>query len=70
MLNPFALPLHAPIVHLPVAMLTITWVCVIVRHVSGSARWDERTRLFEVVGVLSGTTGSKMTRGATGRKSS
>lgn len=52
MLNPFALPLHAPIVHLPVAMLTITWVCVIVRHVGGSTRWDERTRLFEVVGVL------------------
>jgi uncharacterized membrane protein len=51
-LNPLALPLHAPIVHLPVAMLTITWVCVIVRHVTGSARWDERTRLFEVVGVL------------------
>jgi uncharacterized membrane protein len=50
--NPFALPVHAPMVHLPVALLTITWVCVIVRHVSGSARWDERTRMFEIVGVL------------------
>jgi len=51
-LNLLALPLHAPIVHFPVAMLTITWVCVIVRHVSGSTAWDERTRLFELVGVL------------------
>jgi uncharacterized membrane protein len=52
MLNPLALPLHAPVVHLPVAMLTVTWLCVIGRHVSGSPRWDERTRLFEFVGVL------------------
>jgi uncharacterized membrane protein len=51
-LNLLALPLHAPIVHLPVAMLTVTWLCVIARHVSGSARWDERTRLFELVGVV------------------
>lgn len=49
--NPFALPVHPAIVHFPVAMLTATWVCLIVRYVTGDERWDERSRLFELVGV-------------------
>jgi uncharacterized membrane protein len=52
-LNPFALPLHPAVVHFPVAMLTATWVCLLVRYLTGRLEWDRRADLFEVVGVLS-----------------
>lgn len=53
MLNPFALPVHPAVVHLPLAMLSAAWVCLLVRYITGDLRWDERSRLFEVVGVAS-----------------
>jgi uncharacterized membrane protein len=53
MLNPFALPVHPAVVHFPLALLLVAWVCTIVRYVTGDLRWDDRGRLFEVVGVAS-----------------
>jgi uncharacterized membrane protein len=50
--NPFAQPVHPMLVHFPIAMLTAAWVCVVVRYVTGDLRWDERTRLMEVIGVV------------------
>jgi uncharacterized membrane protein len=51
-LNPFALPIHPALVHFSIAMLTLAWVCLIVRYSTGDLRWDERSRLFEIVGVI------------------
>lgn len=33
-------------------MLTAGWVCLLIRYASGDARWDDRWRMFELVGVL------------------
>jgi hypothetical protein len=33
-------------------MLTAAWVCLVLRYSTGNLRWDERSRLFELVGVL------------------
>jgi uncharacterized membrane protein len=52
LLNPFALPVHPAIVHFPVAMLSAAWVCLILRYATGDDRWDTRSRLFEIVGVV------------------
>jgi uncharacterized membrane protein len=52
MLNPFALPVHPAIVHFPIAMLSAAWVCLLLRYATGDERWDGRSRLFEVVGVV------------------
>ncbi|MGH2758557.1 MAG: DUF2231 domain-containing protein [Actinomycetota bacterium] len=52
MLNPFALPVHPAIVHFPVAMLSAAWVCLLLRYGTGDERWDARSRLFEIVGVV------------------
>lgn len=52
-LNPFTLPVHPAVVHFPVAMLTAAWVCLLVRHATGGARWAVRAGLFEIVGVAS-----------------
>jgi uncharacterized membrane protein len=51
-LNPFALPVHPAIVHFPIAMLTLAWAFLLARYATGDLRWDERSRLFEVVGVI------------------
>lgn len=53
MLNPFALPVHPAIVHFPIAMLSAAWVCLLLRYGTGDERWDVRSRLFEIVGVVS-----------------
>jgi uncharacterized membrane protein len=50
--NPFDLPVHPALVHVPLAMLVAAWVCVLLQHRTGSAVWGERVRLFELVGVL------------------
>jgi uncharacterized membrane protein len=50
--NPFSLPVHPAINHFAVAMLSAAWVCLIVRYATGNVRWDDRSRLFEVVGVV------------------
>lgn len=52
MLNPFALPVHPAIVHFPVALLALTWGCVVLRHATGEQVWDGRASLFEVIGVV------------------
>jgi len=52
LLNPFALPVHPAIVHFPIAMLSAGWVCLLLRYATGDQRWDGRSRLFEVVGVV------------------
>jgi uncharacterized membrane protein len=52
MLNPFALPVHPAIVHFPIAMLSAAWVCLLLRYATGDERWDGRSRLFEIVGVV------------------
>lgn len=51
--NPFATPVHPMVVHFPIALLTLTWGCLVLRYATADLRWDERARLFEVVGVLS-----------------
>jgi uncharacterized membrane protein len=51
-LNPFALPVHPILVHFSIAMLTAAWFCLLARYATGNERWDERWRLFELVGVL------------------
>jgi uncharacterized membrane protein len=51
-LNPLALPIHPIVNHFSIAMLTAGWVCLLVRYGSGDARWDDRWRIFELVGVL------------------
>lgn len=33
-------------------MLTAAWVCVLARYASGHALWEDRWRIFEVVGVF------------------
>src|SRR5689334_12604241 len=33
-------------------MLTAAWICLLVRYASGDARWDDRWRMFELVGVF------------------
>ncbi len=52
MLNPFALPVHPAIVHFPVAMLSVAWACLLLRYATGDERWDGRSRIFEIVGVV------------------
>ena len=52
MLNPFALPIHPILVHFAIAMLSVAWICLVVRYATGDERWDARVRLFELVGVI------------------
>lgn len=53
MLNPFRLPIHPPIVHFPVALLTLVWAMLVLRYVTGDIRWDARARLLHVIGIAS-----------------
>lgn len=52
MLNPLALPIHPILVHFSIAMLTAAWICLLVRYATGDARWEDRWRMFELVGVF------------------
>ena len=52
MLNPFALPIHPILVHFSIAMLTAAWICLLVRYASRDPRWEDRWRIFELVGVF------------------
>lgn len=52
MSSPFDLPVHPAIVHFPIALLTLTWACLVVRYATGDARWAGRARIFEVPGVI------------------
>lgn len=53
MLNPFRLPIHPPIVHFPVALLTLVWGMLVLRYVTGDVRWDSRARLLHLIGIAS-----------------
>lgn len=50
-INPFRLPVHPPLVHFPIAMLVLAWACLVLRYITGDVRWDQRARLFHVIGV-------------------
>ena len=52
-LNPLRLPVHAPVVHIPVALLTLFWGMLILRYVTGDVRWDARGRLLHTIAVVS-----------------
>lgn len=51
-MNPLDLPVHPALVHFPIAMLIAAWVCVLLRHGLGARVWDDRVRLFEVIGLV------------------
>lgn len=50
-MNPLDLPVHPAIVHFPLALLVLSWVCVLLQHGTASESWAERARLLELVGV-------------------
>lgn len=50
-MNPFDLPVHPAVVHIPVAMLSAAWVCILLRHATQRTEWTDRARLFETIGV-------------------
>jgi uncharacterized membrane protein len=50
--NPLALPIHPILVHFSIAMLTAGWICLIVRYAARDPRWEDRWRMFELVGVF------------------
>ncbi|MDP9183568.1 MAG: hypothetical protein M3P04_12440 [Actinomycetota bacterium] len=50
-MNPLDLPVHPAVVHFPIALLVLAWVCVLLQHRTGSDAWAERARLLEIVGV-------------------
>lgn len=50
-MNPFDLPVHPVVVHFPIAMLCAAWVCLLCRYGLREARWGERARTFETIGV-------------------
>lgn len=52
-LDPFRLPVHAPLVHFPVALLTLVWGMLVLRYVTGDERWDTRARLLHAIAVVS-----------------
>lgn len=49
--NPLDLPVHPILVHLPLAMLTAAWVCLVCRYGLRDQRWGERAKTFETIGV-------------------
>jgi uncharacterized membrane protein len=52
MWNPLALPIHPILVHFSIALLSVAWICLLVRYASGSQRWEEWWRISEFAGVL------------------
>ncbi|MEO6204002.1 MAG: DUF2231 domain-containing protein [Mycobacteriales bacterium] len=52
-MNPFVLPVHPILVHFPVALLVVAWVCLILQHGYRAEPWGERARLLEWLGVAS-----------------
>lgn len=50
-MNPLDLPIHPALVHFPLALLVLAWVCVLLQHRFGPDPWAERARLLEIAGV-------------------
>lgn len=50
--NPLDLPVHPALVHFPLALLTLAWVCVLLQHGRAAEPWAERARLLETAGVV------------------
>jgi uncharacterized membrane protein len=44
-------PLHPAVVHFPIALLVVAWVCYLLRSFTGDQRWGERARWLEFVGA-------------------
>jgi len=47
------MPVHPPLVHFPIAMLTVAWAMLIIRYTTGDPKWDRMARPFQVIGVAS-----------------
>ena len=52
-MNPFVLPVHPMVVHFPLALLILAWVCLILQHGYRAEPWGERVRFLEWIGVAS-----------------
>ena len=46
------LPLHPIVVHFPLALLALAWLCLVIHYVRGGDVWSQRAGLLEVVGVV------------------
>lgn len=52
-MNPLDLPIHPAIVHFPLALLVLSWVCLLLQNGWRPQPWAERARLLELAGVVS-----------------
>lgn len=52
-MNPFDLPVHPVVAHVPVAMLGAGWVALVLRYVVRRPDFEAHARLFLLVGVVS-----------------
>src|SRR5205085_7878590 len=46
------LPLHPIVVHFPLALLALAWLCLVIHYVRGSDVWSQRAGLLEAAGVV------------------
>ena len=46
------LPLHPIVVHFPLALLALAWLCLVFHYVRGTDVWAQRAGLLEVAGVV------------------
>ena len=46
------LPLHPAVVHFPLALLALAWLCLVIHYARGGEAWVQRARLLEIAGVI------------------
>jgi uncharacterized membrane protein len=46
------LPLHPIVVHFPLALLALAWLCLVIHYVRGTDVWSQRAGLLEAAGVV------------------
>ena len=46
------LPLHPIVVHFPLALLALAWLCLVIHYVRGREVWSQRAGLLEAAGVV------------------
>jgi len=46
------LPLHPAVVHFPLALLALAWLCLVLHYARGGDAWVQRARLLEIAGVV------------------